>query len=401
MKNDGHESVTVTAVGDIMFDRMVRPPRVLFYMPEAAASIPRYNPALPLPFLNTEESIEWLHRRGVSTEGVDKTSHASESILLDFPPDALDPAYPFRGVRSVLSQSDLVFGNLECPLSARGRPVRNDLCYRASPDFARALADANFKVLSFANNHCMDYGEVAFLDTLAELRRNGIQPVGAGEDYHEACRPSLFDVRGVRVAFVAFNLYGPDSTFALPDESGVVPLNGLTIERVVGGLRGRVDFIFASMHWGHEGVGTPSTDMIKLAHQLVDAGADVILGHHQHIPGSIEVYRSKPIIYSLGNFIFGHSHNHWTDNMIVNFALSEGRVKRVELLPVGSRGMEQYQPTILSGERAEYLVTFVAVHSELFGTPIAFNGGRGVIELEGLREGQEDHGGVGKVACRS
>ncbi|MET0646169.1 MAG: CapA family protein [Pyrinomonadaceae bacterium] len=400
MENDGQESVTVSAVGDIMFDPVVRPPRVFFYTPEAAAAIPRYNPSLPLPFLNTEESIEWLHRRGVSTEGVDKTSHASESILLDFPPGALDPDYPFRGVRPVFSKSDLVFGNLECPLSTRGRPVRNDLCYRASPDFARALADANFKVLSFSNNHCMDYGEVAFLDTLAELRRSGIQPVGAGEDYREACRPALFDVRGVRVAFVAFNLYGPDSTFALPDESGVVPLNGLTIERVVGRLRGRADFIFASVHWGHEGVGTPSTDMIKLAHQLVDAGADVILGHHPHIPGSIEVYKSKPVIYSLGNFIFGHSHSHWTDNMIVNFALAGGQVRRVELLPVGSRGIEQYQPTMLTGERAEYLVTFVAVHSELFRTPVEFDGDRGIIDLVGSCGAEKDHGDVGEVACR-
>ncbi len=378
---DGHKPITVLATGDIMFDRMVRPTRVFFHVSETAACFPHYQPAFPLPFLNNEESMEWLQQKGISAEGIYQTSHAFESILLDFPPEASDPDYAFRRIRPELLKSDIVFGNLECALSTRGRPVRNDLCYRADPHYACALADANFKVLSFANNHCMDYGEIAFLDTLDELWRNGIKVVGAGKDYSEACKPAVFDVRGLRVAFVAFNLSGPDSSYALDDECGVVPLNELTIERSVGRIRDEVNCVIASVHWGREGVGTPSSDMIRLAHHLVDAGADVVLGHHQHIPGSIEVYRSKPIIYSLGNFVFGHSHNHWTDNLLARLVLAQEKIKQVELLPIGSEGLEQYQPTLLSGDRASYLITFVALHSELFGTPIVLEGNKGIIEL--------------------
>lgn len=378
---DGHKPITVLAAGDIMLDRMVRPPRIFFHVFETAACSPHYQPAFPLPFLNNEESMEWLQQKGISAEGIYQTSHAFESILLDFPPEAIDPDYPFRQIRSELLKSDIVFGNLECVLSHRGRPARNDLCYRAHPHYARALADSNFKVLSFANNHCMDYGEVAFFDTLDGLWSNGIKVVGAGKDYLEACKPAVFEVRGLRVAFVAFNLSGPDTTYALWEESGVVPLNELTIERTVERIRGEVDCLIASVHWGREGVGTPSSDMIRLAHYMIDAGADVILGHHQHIPGSIEVYKSKPIIYSLGNFIFGHSHHHWTDNMLARIVVTPKEIKRVELLPIGSEGLEQYQPTMLSGDRASYVITFVAVHSELFGTPIAFEDNKGLIEL--------------------
>jgi poly-gamma-glutamate synthesis protein (capsule biosynthesis protein) len=374
------------AVGDMMFDTSLGLPRVFFYHPESAACLQHFRSSFPIPFINTEENRQWLSQQGVSLDGLSKTSHAAQSIALKLPTEATAPDYPFRLIRADLAQSDLVFGNLECPLSNRGRPIGNDGCYRASPAFAQALAASNFKVVSFSNNHCMDYGETAFLDTIRALRRTGIEVIGAGRSYEEARKPALLEIRGIRLAFLAYNMFGPDSVYALPGESGVVPLNALVVKEDVDRIRSQVDFIIVSVHWGLEGESRPRAGLVELAHQLVDHGVDVILGHHPHLPGSIEIYKSKLIFYSLGNFIFGHSHRYWIDNMMVKLTLDRDHCRRAEFIPIGIKGIEQYQPKVLSGEQAEKLIEFVRVLSEPFGTSVTFNKGRGIIGLQSVDE---------------
>jgi poly-gamma-glutamate capsule biosynthesis protein CapA/YwtB (metallophosphatase superfamily) len=381
MMDDEEQPVSVIAVGDMMFDTRLGPPRVFFYERESAACVPHFHQSFPLAFINVDESREWLEQQGVSLDGIVKTSHVAQSTSLKLPADAQNPDFPFRLIRSELMRSDFVFGNLECPLSTRGRPVRNDACYSAHPELAQAMSASNFKVLSFANNHCMDYGEAAFLDTLKALRGNGLRVAGAGADYTEACQPALLEIRGRRLAFFAYNMMGPDIVYALPDESGVIPLNELTLRHTIGEVRSRVDFIFASVHWGVEGVGRQGAELVSLAHQLIDYGADVILGHHSHVPGGIEVYKSKPIFYSLGNFIFGHTHRNWTDNMMIKLVLDRERVKKIEVLPVGSLGLEQFQPVLSTGKRATDVIKFVEIMSRPFGTSIIADEGRGIIEL--------------------
>ncbi len=210
--------IVVTAVGDMMFDTSLPGPRVLFYQPEYTACLPastNYRPSFVLPFVNNNESQEWLREHGIPMDGVDPTSHRSQSILFQLSRRALRPSYSFEKIRSVLLSSDLVFGNLECPLSLRGRPSKLDVYYRAAPAFAAAMASANISVVSFSNNHCMDYGEVAFLDTLKVLRKSGITPVGALHGQGQQDNPTvLLNVKGIRIAFIACNLTGPETSYA-------------------------------------------------------------------------------------------------------------------------------------------------------------------------------------------
>ena len=151
-------------------------------------------------------------------------------------------------------------------------------------------------------------------------------------------------------------------------------------------VRSRADFVMVSVHWGLEGEGRSRAGFVQLAHQLVDYGVDVILGHHPHIPGSIEIYKSRPIFYSLGNCIFGHGHRYWIDNMIVKLTLDGDHVRTTEIIPIGSRGIEQYQPRMLSGERAEKLIEVVRAISEPFRTTITLSDGKGVINLQSSSE---------------
>lgn len=385
MPDQREEAVTVAAVGDIMFDRRMRPPRVFYHLPGAATCMPGVRSAPPIPFVNDGASREWLMRQGVYIDDVYKTSHATQSVMLDLPPDATDFDFPFLKIRSELMRADVVFGNLECPLSGRGRPVRSDCCYSASPKYARPMAASNFKVVSFSNNHCMDFGEPAFFDTLDVLQRNGIRVVGAGRNYEDARKPVLFELNGLRLAFLAYNLFGPDTVFATAEESGVVPLNELVVKEDVERARDDADFIFASTHWGVEGEPKPSAWLVGFAHRLIDYGIDVIFGHHAHLPGSIEVYKSKPIFYSLGNFIFGHTHRYWTDNILAKLTLARNRVRKIELTAVGSKGVEQYQPVALSGARAVNVLTFVRQVSEPLGTSIVIEEEKGIVNLESAK----------------
>jgi poly-gamma-glutamate capsule biosynthesis protein CapA/YwtB (metallophosphatase superfamily) len=375
---------SIVAVGDMMFDTRLRPPRVFFHKPEIATCKPDFESLFAVPFVNGEESRRWLARRGISTFGIDLTSHAYQSKPLDVP--EAEPGYPFRAVLPELRAADLVFGNLECPLSTRGRPMSNDQCYCASPDFGAALADASFRVVSFANNHCMDYGDAAFLDTLDVLEENGIAVVGAGRTLRAARRPAIFDLRGVRVAFLGYTMVGPERAFAVDGECGAVPLNPLLVAQDITSIRLDVDLVILSVHWGGEMVARPQTRLVDFAHELIDAGADAILGHHPHVPGSVEIYRGRPIVYSLGNFCFGHDHGYWADNMIVKLTVDASGVHSLELTPIGGGDGGRYQPYVLRNGASGDFRRHLALLSEPFGARVEAGGeGRCVIDVTRAR----------------
>lgn len=367
----------ITAVGDLMFDRRLQPPRIFFHYPDVSTCGPFFEGHVRFPFPNTHESLHWLSALDRHVHGVHQTAHAAQSIGLELPEDAEQFDYPFRAIVDELKQSDLVFGNLECPLSTRGRRMSNDQAFAAAPGFARSMAEAGFRVVSFANNHCFDYGEIAFFDTLDVLREHGITVVGAGASLQEARRPAITDVGGVRIAFLAYSMIGPDWIYATNGECGVAPLNPMTVGEDIVRVRADVDLVVLSVHWGVEGRATPWPRLVEIAHDFMDSGVDVILGHHPHVPGSIEIYNGRPIFYSLGNFIFGHDHSSWADDMIVKLHVGGRRLSRVEVLPVRGR----YQPAVVDGDDAEPLRRHLAAVSRPFGTTFSVSPGSCTIDL--------------------
>lgn len=365
-------TISLLAVGDMMFDTRLHQPRVFFLTPEIATCAPGTSSAFSVPFVNSEESRRWLTRRGHATFGIELTSHAAESVgLTDVDPD---PAYPFRAIRNELQNADIVFGNLECPLADRGRPLTNDQCYRASPVFAESLAAASFGVVSFANDHCMDYGEVAFLDTLDALHRNGIATVGAGASLDAARRPAVIEQNGVRVAFLGYTMVGPDLGFAVGGECGAAPLNTLVVAQDIRRIRLDVDHVVLSVHWGTAGCGRPDARLVDLAHQLVDAGADVILGHHPHVPGSIEIHRGRPIFYSLGSFCVGHDRASWDQNMMARLALNADGVSDIEIVALAGGARSRYQPHVLANGSAAPFHRLIDRLCRPFGTSVEPSG---------------------------
>jgi len=210
----------------------------------------------------------------------------------------------FADARPALAPSHVLFGNLECTLPGDGRTVASEPRVIATPQYVRAVGEAGFHVVTLANNHMFDCFHEGFAHLRGLLDELGILYFGAGDDLEQASAPAILTAGGVRLAFLG----GADERsgtrpFATADHWGVAPLDA---DRLVGQVRelvGEVDHVLVSPHWGEERFDIPAPDQVELAHRLVDAGASMVLGHHPHVLQGMEVYRGRPIAYSLGNFI--------------------------------------------------------------------------------------------------
>lgn len=204
-----------------------------------------------------------------------------------------------------IAEADISFGNLEGPIAdpSIGRLRGSRFSFRMDPLFSDALRDAGFDVLSFANNHVGDYGESAVKETLRILEEKTIQVVGAGYTKAEAEDVVVFEKNGVRIGFLAFSDVGPEWMEATETRAGQLIYRKKQAESLVRQADAKVDILFVSLHWGNE--YSPShKKQSEIAYGLIDAGADGIVGHHPHVIQKIEWYKEKPVIYSLGNFIF-------------------------------------------------------------------------------------------------
>ena len=261
--------------------------------------------------------------------------------------------YPFEGVRSELR--GIVVGNLEGPLTDQPIipfPDKNEPFYFAQPRrFVEALKQGGFDVMTLANNHIKDCGPRGVMDTVATLARAGIAPVGAGENAAEAGNPHIFKENGIRIAFFAWNLVPPESVWAGPETSGAAHATPREMIAAIRAVRQRCEAVVISLHWGREKWDEsdlhPLPAQRKLAHDLVDAGASVILGSHSHAFEEYERYRAGVIFYSLGNFVFtGTAGNAHQRSAIARITIDGiGDVTRVQVVPVDiTPGRARYRP---------------------------------------------------------
>ncbi len=254
-----------------------------------------------------------------------------------------DYTFPFVNVSKVLSSADIAFGNLEGPISSRGTDVGSKYSFRADPRVVEGLAFAGFDVLSVANNHIFDWGADALTDTVSLLGEEGISAVGAGTDYEDANRPVIKRVGGTSIGFLAYtNLY-PSSLEAGSENPGVSD-----IDNAEGAVRNiGTDIVVVSLHWGDEYESSSSETQRELARRLIDAGADVVVGHHPHVIQEIEKYRNGWIAYSLGNFVFDQTFSEETKRGAAMRVRIEGK-KVVDVGLIGVDISKTFQPTFVS-----------------------------------------------------
>lgn len=257
-----------------------------------------------------------------------------------------DINYPFQKVQDYLNGADLVFGNLETPIT-QGREISDfEMVFRSNSGTEKALKQAGFSILSLANNHTPNFGEQGLIDTFKYLNTAGIKYVGAGENSQEANQPVYTEVKGIKFAFLAYN--DPDvvspSYEAGNTNAGTAFMRIDKMTEAVKEAKQKVDFVIVSMHSGVEYAEKPNDSQVNFAHSAVDAGADLVIGHHPHVVQTMEQYKGKYIFYSLGNFVFDQPQTQQTkEGLAVKIYFTKDGVNKISLLPVVMKNFAQPQ----------------------------------------------------------
>lgn len=353
-----------------------------------------------------------------------------------FPQEPLPQSAELADVRRLLRAADIAFGNLETPVSTRGAPAEKWINMRMPPELLADLSDLGFDMLTLANNHMLDFGELALRDTLDHLRAHNLPYVGAGLDLDAAWRAEVVHVGEARVAFLgAASTLGPGSA-AAAGKPGVAPIHvseayhvdpAASLEQpgsapyvhtrawredleraitAVEAARSQADLLALAMHWGvppfwrsrfQDGL---ADYQIEVGHALIDAGVDLIVGHHPHSLQEVEVYRGKPIFYSLGNFVFHHNRGPVSDTPVSRnapYGVSVDRRNRtwsetvIVLADIAADGAVTYtlqpvlldaigNPQLLRGEEAQALIARLDELSP--NANIRFSDGLGHLHLD-------------------
>lgn len=214
------------------------------------------------------------------------------------------------GLRSEISAADIFMANEEFPFSDRGAPVGGkEYNFRIPTGRVSVLKEIGPDIVALANNHTLDYGPDALLDTCHTLDQAGILHVGAGRDLSAAKSPCIIEKKGKRIGFLAASRVIPSTDWnAGAGRPGLlVTYDPAILLKEIRTVRAQCDYLVVYVHWGIERQTEPEDYQRTLAKQYIDAGADLVVGSHPHVLQGIEYYKGKPIIYSLGNFVFGSS----------------------------------------------------------------------------------------------
>lgn len=235
-----------------------------------------------------------------------------------------------------MQAADIMMLNNEFAYSNRGTPLEEkQFTFRARPETAAYLTDLGVDIVSLANNHAYDYGPEALEDTLDTLRETGIPYVGAGRDIGEARKPVYYIVGDIKIAFVSATqierLDTPDTKEATETSPGVFRcFNGEKLLQTVAAAKEESDFVIVYVHWGTENQEETDWAQNKQAPELVEAGADLIIGDHPHILQKIDIINGVPVIYSLGNFWFN---SRPLDTGMVKVTISQEGLQSFQFIP--------------------------------------------------------------------
>lgn len=265
--------------------------------------------------------------------------------------------YPFERVQTIISAADISLANLECPLcpATIARPIRKKYSFRGEPEYTKGLRFAGFDIVSIANNHASDCGPAGRKETKKTLDSLSIATCGMADEFGNF-RPAILDMKGIKLAFFAFSDI-PASADSL-------------FEKLLGAIssyRDSADCIIISIHWGHELDSVPRVRQTRMAHQMADAGAGLVIGHHPHVLQGIESYRGKLILYSLGNFVFDNSQVEQSRSAIFRCKIGHNGVDSAEIIPVSIKG---YRPEPAEGDAKAAIVEELIRLSEVFGTKL-------------------------------
>ncbi len=290
------------------------------------------------------------------------------------------PDYPFDGVLPLLRTAPIVLGNLEGPFADKARRQQRNFSYRVDVSLASSLNRAGINVVTLANNHLMDCGRSGVLETLDSLSNANVFALGAGTNERTAHEPVILQSGAMRIGLLGY--YWNRRTAAAGELPGSAMDPPEVLEADIRGLRRYTDRIVVTFHWGVPYEREPLPEDRAKAHFAVDCGADAVVGHHPHIVQPFEIYRGRPIFYSVGNFAFG-SGNSRAQGLLVGLRFEDIKTV-VDVYPLYVKNRDprvNYQPKVLIGKAAERVLAQLAEISGESAAYLKVQNGRGHIEL--------------------
>ncbi|MDV8009499.1 CapA family protein [Rhodococcus sp. IEGM 1318] len=329
----------------------------------------------------------------------------------------------YAATMKYLNEADVTFGSCEVQFTDRGYRTDSPIAYQVDPEVAHDLGRIGFDVLTVATNHTCDFGEVAFVDTLTNLRKSGITPVGGGNNLDEAMQPVITRVGDLAVGILAVSCLVPPDYSATSTRPGIAPIRidqsidfdpllmiiepgaplsmrssarEQDVDRLrsaIVDLRSHVDFVLVSVHFGYGRGDVLAEYQRPLAHAIVEAGADLVLGNHTHSPGPIEIHNGVPIVYSLGNHI---AQQDWQGanasqqaifsaidewSVVARFSLEPHHVRGIELAATYCDRSTGLPALVTAGAQAEAVFSRIERLSAPWGTKLTTFGDRATVQL--------------------
>ncbi|OYD09932.1 CapA family protein [Paludifilum halophilum] len=263
--------------------------------------------------------------------------------------------HPLDKVKPLLRSSDLVTGNFEHPIllePPEKYPVFDkSIRLHTEKEAAKALKEAGFTSINLANNHTMDYGGPGLADTKKTFDEVGLETVGAGRDRYQAKQVAYQEVNGLNVATLGVTDRYPKGFSVKQSSPGVLPATPKTALPLVESAAKNSDLVVVHIHWGVEYDNNVHPRQRVFAQALVDAGADIVVGHHPHVLEPVEFYKGSVILYSTGNFIFDQGWSRTRETAVFQYKLSKDGKARLEIHPMLIR---EGQPRPLDGKLNVY-----------------------------------------------
>lgn len=284
----GWQHVYVGSLGrELQYGCALQPTDVGVSAKEVAASTPTVSSPVP-----------------TSAPGMVRMAWVGDVMLADGPGRLVRRGgNPFAPTAALLAGADVRVANLECVVATQGKALDKPWTFQAHPRVL-PLLKKHVDVVSLANNHSGDFGQVAFAEMLQRLDAVGMPHVGGGRTLREAHQPVIVERHGVKIALLGYDGMFPRAFEAGPGWPGVAWSEDEQVAFDIRQARLKADVVIPFMHWGQEHEPRAHARQRELARLMIDAGADAVVGTHPHVVQDVERYRGKPIFYSLGNFVF-------------------------------------------------------------------------------------------------
>lgn len=286
--------------------------------------------------------------------------------------------YMWEDVSDLIKSADYSIFNLETSVSDRGSDTKPaGYGFRSNPNTLQGLQNIGIDMVNLANNHVLDYGSDAFLDTLDNVKKYKIEYIGAGKDYNEASEIKYETINDIEFSFIGMtSILGYQSWKATENKEGVFYLTREDYENIFNQVKEaneNSDYVVIFTHWDREYYNTPTNETIDIAHKLIDNGADIIIGTHPHVLQGVEYYNKGIIYYSLGNFNFLIKNDNASQTGLFELNLDSIGIKSSKIYPVR---INNCKANLLDSSDNLYstIITNLNERSKIFNTTVTNDG---------------------------